>query len=435
MKKIVLVLSMLAATLALACNKTPGNDPGEVTFPVPDEPIEITSPSPTEAITRVDLSETQKGYVKSGNALAFRLLQNLYGADKSNMVCSPLSLQYALAMTANGASGETLDEIVATLGYGAEGIDALNAYCNLLMNQLPAVDPDVILKVVDAMLVKDDYPVQDAFRQVLASSYYAPVEYMSFDDPSAVLSKINDWASRNTNGLINPILREISPDAVGFIMNALYFKAKWAGEDMFKKDATRKRDFTHKDGKTEQIDMMETWRTFPYGKFDGFQALGIPYEKGKYSMYILLPDEGVNFESWVAKLDQKDFSAILGSLKKSVSVNLRLPKFDVTGDFLLNDVLQAMGIRRAFSNGAQFDRMFDKPNEAFRISRVIQKAKLTLAEWGTEAAAVTVVEMEKATSVGPGAEPVKFYADRPFVFVLAENTSEAILFEGVFQGN
>ena len=433
MKKIALVFGVLA--FALACEKNPGDNPGDVTFPVPDEPIEITSPTPTEILTKVDLSESQRGYVKSGNAMAFRLLKGLYDTAKPNLVCSPLSLQYALAMTANGAVGETLDEIVATLGYGSEGIDALNAYCNLLMNQLPALDPDVTLKVVDAMLVKDDYPVKDAFRQVLASSYYAPVDYMSFDDPSAVLSRINDWASRNTNGLINPILREISPDAVAFIMNALYFKAKWAGEDMFKPDYTFKEDFTRKDGKTEQVDMMRTNWPLSYAACKGFQAVGIPYAGGKFSMYILLPDKGVNFDNWLEEIDKQDFSAILDAMKKNVEVQLRLPKFDVEGDFLLNEVLYAMGVRRAFSAAADFSAMFDKPQETFRISRVIQKAKLSLAEWGTEAAAVTVVEMEKATSAGPGFEPVKFYADRPFVFVLAENTSRAILFEGVYAGS
>lgn len=434
MKKITIVFGMLA--LALACEKAPSGPSGDVTFPVPDEPIEITSPTPATVLAKVDLSATQQRYVKSGNALAFRLLQGLYAADPANMVCSPLSLQYALAMTANGAAGETLNEIITTLGYGSEGIDALNAYCNLLMNQLPAVDPDVVLKVVDAMLVKEDYPVQEAFRQVLASSYYAPVEYMSFADPMAVLSRINDWASRNTNGLINPILREISPDAVGFIMNALYFKAKWADETLFKPNMTLPRDFTRKDGNKVKVNMMAASEYLPYGKFDGFQAVGIPYANGKYSMYVLLPDAGADFGKWVAGLDKKDFSTILGGMKKNVNVELLLPKFDVSGDFLLNDVLQAMGIRLAFdADFADFSRMFDKPGESFRISRVIQKAKLSLAEWGTEAAAVTVVEMEKATSVGPGGESVKFYANHPFVFVLAENTSGAILFEGVYQGD
>jgi serpin B len=218
-------------------------------------------------------------------------------------------------------------------------------------------------------------------------------------------------------------------------MNALYFKAKWANETLFKPNMTLPRDFTRKDGNKVKVNMMAASEYLPYGKFDGFQAVGIPYANGKYSMYILLPDAGTDFEKWVAGLDKKDFSAILDGMKKNLNVELRLPKFDVSGDFLLNDILYALGVRKAFTFEADFSPMFQNTEDSFRISRVIQKAKLSLAEWGTEAAAVTVIEIEKATAVGPGAEAVKFYADRPFVFVLAENTSRAILFEGVYQGD
>ena len=100
------------------------------------DPITISSPEPTEQITKVTLSDTQKGYVHAGNAMAFRFLKQIYNGE--NLVCSPLSLQYALAMTANGASGETLQEIIDFLGYGAEGIDALNEYSRILLEQLPS---------------------------------------------------------------------------------------------------------------------------------------------------------------------------------------------------------------------------------------------------------------------------------------------------------
>ena len=123
---------------------------------VPD-PITISSPAPTEQITKVSLSDTQKGYVRAGNAMAFRLLKQIFDGD--NLVFSPLSLQYALAMTANGASGETLQEIIGFLGYGAEGIEALNEYSRILLEQLPAVDLDVTLKVTDALLVNEDFPL------------------------------------------------------------------------------------------------------------------------------------------------------------------------------------------------------------------------------------------------------------------------------------
>ena len=143
------IIFLLISLLALvSCEKT------DVTV---KDPIAISSPTPTEQITKVGLSDTQKGYVQAGNAMAFRFLRQMY--QGGNLVCSPLSLQYALAMTANGASGETLQEIIDFLGYGADGIDTLNEYSKILLEQLPAVDLDVALKVTDALLVNNDrYP-------------------------------------------------------------------------------------------------------------------------------------------------------------------------------------------------------------------------------------------------------------------------------------
>ena len=100
------------------------------------DPITISSPSPTAQLTKVSLNETQSGYVKAGNKMAFRFLKEMY--DEKNLICSPLSLQYALAMTANGASGETLNEIIDFLGYGEEGIETLNEYSKILLEQLPS---------------------------------------------------------------------------------------------------------------------------------------------------------------------------------------------------------------------------------------------------------------------------------------------------------
>ena len=205
------------------------------------DPITIASPTPTQAITKVELSDSQKAYVKAGNAMAFRFLKQLY--EGKNLICSPLSLQYALAMTANGASDETLQEIIDFLGYGAEGIDALNAYSRILLEQLPAVDLDVTLKVTDALLVNQAFPLLPSFKQTVEAFYYAAVENMDFADPEQVAARINEWASRNTNGVIDKVLDsdEISADAVAYLMNALYFKAQWAGgkyDPMFLDTAT-----------------------------------------------------------------------------------------------------------------------------------------------------------------------------------------------------
>ena len=405
------------------------------------DPIDISSPSPTEQITKVALSDTQKGYVKAGNAMAFRFLKQLYEGD--NVVCSPLSLQYALAMTANGASGETLQEIIDFLGYGSDGIDVLNEYSRILLEQLPAVDLNVTLKVTDALLVNDRFPLLPSFKKTVEDYYYAAVDNMDFANPVQVAARINDWASRNTNGFIDKVLSadDISEDAVAFLMNALYFKAKWAGSEydpMFREYATVDREFTLSDGNTTTVKMMQNMRYHNYAEMDGYKVLALPYGNGKFNMYILLPDKN-DLPGLLDKIQTTSWNDILSSFKHDAEVYVKLPKFDIENKFLLNDALNALGVKRAFKAGqAQFDHMFAPKEEEYYywIGKVIQKARISVAEWGTEAAAVTVVEMDGESAIDPGNEPkrVYFYADHPFVFIIGEATSGTILFEGVYSG-
>ena len=401
------------------------------------DPITISSPSPTEQIRKVTLSDTQSGYVEAGNAMSFRFLKEIYSGE--NLICSPLSLQYAISMAANGASGETLQEIIDFLGYGEEGIEALNEYSKTLLEQLPAVDLDVTLKVTDALLVNDDFPLLPSFKKTVEDNYYAAVDNMDFSDPEQIAARINDWAERNTNGFINKVLEpsEISVDAVAYIMNALYFKAKWAGDEyepMFREEGTKPEDFRLNDGNTIKADMMRNTRYHEYAEMDGYKVLVLPYAKGKFNMYILLPDEN-DIDGLMDKLQTTSWSDIRANLKQDAIVHVRLPKFNIENKYNLNNVLNGLGVRKAFeSASAEFDRMFElKDGYDYWISKVIQKSRISVSEWGTEAGSVTIIDME-ATSPGPdGPEPkeVYFYADHPFVFIIGEETSGTILFEGV----
>ena len=305
------------------------------------DPITISSPSPTEQITKVTLSDTQSGYVEAGNAMSFRFLKEIYSGE--NLICSPLSLQYAISMAANGASGETLQEIIDFLGYGEEGIEALNEYSKTLLEQLPAVDLDVTLKVTDALLVNDDFPLLPSFKKTVEDNYYAAVDNMDFSDPEQIAARINDWAERNTNGFINKVLEpsEISVDAVAYIMNALYFKAKWAGdkyEPMFREEGTKPEDFRLNDGNTIKADMMRNTRYHEYAEMDGYKVLVLPYAKGKFNMYILLPDEN-DIDGLMDKLQTTSWSDIRANLKQDAIVHVRLPKFNIENKYNLNDVL------------------------------------------------------------------------------------------------
>ena len=399
------------------------------------DPITISSPSPTEQITKVTLSDMQSGYVEAGNTMSFKFLKEIYCGE--NLICSPLSLQYAIAMAANGASGETLQEIIDFLGYGEEGIDALNEYSKTLLEQLPAVDLDVTLKVTDALLVNDDFPLLPSFKKTVEESFYAAVDNMDFSDPQQIAARINEWAKRNTNSFIDKVIEpsEISADAVAYIMNALYFKAKWAGDEyspMFREEGTKSENFTLNDGKTIKAAMMRNTRYHEYAEMDGYKVLVLPYANRKFNMYILLPDEN-NIEGLIEKLQTSSWTDILANLKQDAEVHVRLPKFNIENKHNLNDALNGLGVRKAFEPAsAEFNGMFTpKDDYYYWISKVIQKSRISVSEWGTEAGSVTVVEMDGATDAGPGPKEVFFYADHPFVFIIGEETSGTILFEGV----
>ena len=400
-----------------------------------DDPIAIESPVPARSISGVSLNEQQKQEVKNGNQFAIRLLQRLYEETEKDVICSPLSLQYALAMTAGGAKGETAQEIYSTLGYESTG-EALNAYSRALIEQLPAVDLDVALKLADALVVNNRYPLKDSFRRAMQGYYYAAVENMDFSDPNRVLNRINEWAFRNTEGLINPLLEDVDPSAAAYLMNALYFKAAWqksGGTPMFLTASTREGPFYRANGTLASVPYMSTCRELSYIDWIDFRVVALPYASGKYKMYILMPDKADGLEAMLQRIYDETWWIITEMLgDDSLMVNLRLPKFEMEGKYTLNATLQALGINRAFSGEADFSGMFEDPAVAFCISRVLQKAKIAVAEWGTEAAAVTVVEM-KATSA-PGGQAVDFTVDHPFAFFIAEQTSGAILFEGVYTG-
>ena len=400
------------------------------------DPITIASPTPVEQITKVTLDQTQMGYVDAGNRMAFRFLAHMYDGD--NLICSPLSLQYALAMTANGASGETLQEMIDFLGYGEEGIDVLNDYSKTLLEQLPAVDLDVTLKVTDALLVNNMFPLLPSFKETVETHYYAAVDNMDFNDPEYVAARINEWSGRNTNGFIDKVITkdDISPDAAAYLMNALYFKAKWAGtkhDPMFNSEYTRTEDFHTADGKTVKVEMMNNMRYHQYAEMDGYKVLVLPYAGGRFNMYVLLPDDG-DLGGMIEKLQDTSWKDILGSLKQDAEVYVKLPKFEVENKFELSEVLQSLGVEKAFVEGeAEFDRMFEpKPGYYYWINKVIQKSRIAVSEWGTEAGSVTVVEMSGESAAPMDPKRVYFYADRPFAFVIGEETSGTILFEGTY---
>lgn len=429
---------LTAALILFSCKKT--DNPDAVSD---NAPITIASPSPATPISKMSLTDTQARNIESGNSFAINCFKDLYGKGSKDLVFSPLSLQYVLALTVNGASGETAAEITRALGFG-EDIEALNAYCNLLLNQLPALDTTIVLQLADAVLVDNMFSVQDSFRNTVETVYYAPVEYVDATNPKRVVERINEWASRNTNGFINPFLdeEEILGNFASILLNTLYFKAQWGiieGMPIFNSSSMKKGDpFYYDDGREGVADYMVSSRHFRYGRLGENGIVELPYADGNYAMYILLPDKRDNntLSQLVSSLSAENWKAALLSMTSTAKVNICFPRFEVVNKTDLTDIVRGQGIRSAFDPArARFDRMLvaSDADSPFSVQKVLQKARIIVSEWGTEAGAVTV---EVMTGEGPeNPQTIDFYANHPFAYIIAEKTTGLILFEGVYTGN
>ncbi len=433
MKKFIIFIALASMFVATSCQniKSEKIDDSESSF-------DVFSPTPTEEISRVSLSEKQTEYVNTSNDMAFKLINKLYNDD--NLVCSPLSLQYAMAMTANGANGETLEEITSFLGFEANEMNELNRFYKILLEQLPAVDLDITLKAVDALLVNDKFPLLPSYKNLVEENYYAAVENMDFSNPSDVVTRLNEWAGLNTNGVINNIINpeELSDYAAAYILNALYFKAEWEGSvdnPMFIESNTESADFQLSNGTAISAEMMKSVRYYQYAEMDGYKVLVLPYAQGKYNMYVLLPDEN-DINGLIEKIQQTTWSEILANLKQDAEVHVQLPKFEIENKFNLAETLISLGVEKVFQReDAELDNIFDiklAHDPKVWIEKIIQQTKISVDERGTEAASVSIEEIG-ATSPGPGEDPkiIYFHADHPFMFVIGEKTSGTILFEGV----
>ena len=404
---------MLLLVLTPSCNQ---KGSGEVY----DGLFEVRMPEPTKAIDRVKLTEGQQSLAGALNTFGFKLTDKLYGGK--SMIMSPLSLYLALGMVEAGAEGETAAELASALGGDAQSV---NSYAKSILDQLPAVDMDVKLRLADAVVVNDSYQINKAYKYSVEQYYYAPVENISFADLEKVKNTVNAWCSRNTEGLIPSIIDEVSPETVAYLMNALYFKAAWTKP--FEEYQIRQLAFT---GAGKKLDFLCEAGDIQYADCGTYRMVSRDYAKGKYRFYILLPKETEGLKTMLAGLVNQDWSSLVAGMKYQY-VNLQFPKFETESGFELKDALMSLGIRKAFLSDEDFSPMFN--DVRVFVSSVIQKAKIKLDESGTEAAAVTVVTMEKNS--GPGLDaPIDFIADHPFAYVIAESTSNTILFTGVFDG-
>jgi serpin B len=421
MKVVMVITSMAILFTGLTACTQPAVSPAEAGVLKSDKP-RITSPAVSDS--------TVEDLVGGNSDFAIDLYQKLRTKD-GNIFYSPYSISLALAMTYAGARGETEEQMADTLHYGL-GQDRLHPAFNSLDMELASRgegaegkdDEGFRLNIVNAIWGQKDYEFLTDFLDTLAQNYGAGLRVLDFiGAPEESRVTINDWVSDQTEGRIEDLIPQgmINTLTRLVLTNAIYFNAAWMFQ--FNEDATIDGVFHLISGDEVTAPMMRQTESFGYTEGDDYQAVELPYDGGELSMVILLPDSG-EFSGFESSLDFEKLQGIIDDISYQ-EIALTMPKFEFESSFDLKQTLSEMGMANAFSDSADFSGMTGK-RELF-IAEVVHKAFVAVDEAGTEAAAATAVVME-LTAVPE--EPVPVKIDRPFIFLIRDIETGALLFVG-----
>jgi serine protease inhibitor len=380
-----------------------------------------TIPAPGTGPVR-ELTALEKRVAQASNTFGFDLFSEVCREEGAkNVFVSPFSVSMALGMTLNGAAGRTEADMRATLGFEGMSQDEINASYRGLLDFLPAADPKTVMEIANSIWYRMEYPVRQAFIDVNRQYFDAAVREMDFSDPGAP-DVINGWISDNTHGRIDRMIDDIDPLTVMFLINAVYFKGTWVYA--FDPKYTRDDFFQPVGGPAVPCRMMSQKAEIGYFRTPAFRAVELAYGNGQYAMALFLPEEGTSMDAFISGWTEAAWRGWKGSFVKH-EMDLYLPKFKVEYKITLSDALKALGMGVAFDGGADFSRITGSLGPY--ISDVYHKSFVEVDEKGTEATAVTVVEIRE-TSAGPDENVIRF--DRPFAFAIYEKASGTMLFMG-----
>ncbi|WP_319502009.1 serpin family protein [uncultured Draconibacterium sp.] len=372
----------------------------------------------------ITLDEKSAELIEAENEFGLELFQKVYAGEEEadNIMVSPLSVSLALAMTYNGANGETKTAMEETLKVYGLTPDEINESYATLVAALKSLDPKVILEIANAIYYREGFPVEQDFVTTNQNYYDAEVDALNFGSPQAV-NTINDWVVDKTHDKIDKIIDNISGDHVMFLLNAIYFKGIWQSE--FDEDDTEDLPFYLQNGSTIQVPTMQKTESLPYYSNNVFRAIKLAYGAGNYNMFVFLPQEENSLENIVNELGVDSWKNWMESFTDTVNIDLKLPRLKYKYEITLNDVLADMGMGVAFGDGADFTGI--NKGGGLKIDYVKHKTFIEVNEKGTEAAAVTAVAIV-VTSVGP--HNMQFNVNRPFLYAITEKDTDAILFMG-----
>ena len=384
---------------------------------------------PSQSATSNKLTETTRKVdprlIDANNQFGFSLLHQLRKADREkNLFLSPASITLALAMTYNGAAGETEQAMAKVMSLQNMSKEELNQAASDLRQALQSADAKVELTIANSLWARQGIAFKQQFLETNRRYFGAQVSVLDFADPDAPQT-INRWVDTSTKGKIKKIVDDISPRTVMFLINAIYFHGKW--QKPFDKSLTQEKPFHLANGEQKRGPMMAQTGKFPYLKGENFQMVSLPYGEGRMSMVIVLPDEGTSLNEWLESLNAERWKVWTSRLVPAEG-DLQLPRFKMDYEKTLNDALKEMGMALAFEpDRADFTGMRDE-RDLF-LEKVHHKAIVEVDEEGTEAAAVTSVQVG-ITSVQQPRPPFQMVVDRPFFFAIRDTRTGMVLFMG-----
>lgn len=347
-----------------------------------------------------------------------KLLQATCDQEENTLV-SPMSVLSALAMTANGARGETLAQMENTLGGSVEQLNGALAGLGQ--------EKDSPLYLANSIWFAEGGRItpNPDFLQINADYYRAGIFEAPFDQTT--VTDINRWVKEHTHGMVKEILEEIPRDTVMYLIDALAFEAEW--ENPYEKEDVWQQAFTNQDGKVQQVSMMHSEEQF-YLRDDQAQGFMKYYQGGQYAFVALLPDKEISILDYVEGLDGQQLKELLEN-PISVPVVATMPKFESEMAVDLREVLKEMGMDLPFDSAqADFTGLGTSPEGNLFINQVLHKTYIEVEEKGTRGGAVTLVGTNSAAAPQEPKEQMVVTLDRPFVYLVVDTSSMLPVFMG-----
>lgn len=370
-------------------------------------------------------AESERGLTLAYAKFGFKLLGQLRGNKEENLFISPASVAIALAMTYNGAAADTRQAMAGTLEFQGLSLDQINQGNARLRQALRHPDPKVKLNLANSLWLQQGFTFKPEFLKNNEKFFGASLQVLNFTDPGAP-GAINAWVAKATAGKITEIVKQVQPPLV--IINAIYFKGTWTRP--FNQALTRDRPFTLGNGRQKPVPMMSQSGKYQYWRGQKFQAVSLPYgEKGRFNMKIFLPDRNSSLSEFFRELNAANWEQWQGKFKLTPG-SIVLPRYKLTYQASLAKALKALGMAVAFDERkANFSNLCPPPGVVY-IDDVIHKTFVEVNEEGTEAAAITAVQMAMTARIVPPQETFTMVVDRPFFVAIDDSETGALLFLG-----